>query len=455
MRAATLAARRSLYGQCCARRRRQAVGAGHSKLRGGPEWRWSTHLAYASRDRFPVLPPELGATQNRVGTFATGLVARGHDVTVICEQPNHPVGVFQPGFGRRPVMHERSLGLTVRRLWVVTSPHKTTSRRLGFYASFGAGAAAVVALSAPFDVVFASSPPLPGPLAAAAVARLRGMPFVLDVRDIWPAAAEALGELTNQRLIHALERAERWLYRASEKVTATTRPFCAHVDRIAGRAVSAYLPNGALDELLALPDSSPPSRGPFTIGYTGNLGIAQGLRIVFDAAEQLKGENVRFVIVGDGPLNAELRAEAERRRLGAVEFRPLIPVSDIASFMQTCHALLVPLRAHPLLADFVPSKLYDAMAVGRPAIVAASGEAAALVTESDAGIAVPPEDGAALARAVRALAGDPRRMLALGAAGRRAARNHARSLQITRLEQILIDAASARSGLAAIGFSEA
>jgi colanic acid biosynthesis glycosyl transferase WcaI len=388
-------------------------------------------------------PPEPGATQNRVGAFTDGLALRGHDVTVICEQPNHPAGVFHAGFGKLPMMTERRPGVVVRRLWVAASPHKTTMRRVSFYSSFAIAAGATLLASARFDVVLASSPPLPGALAAGAVSRLREMPFVLDVRDIWPAAAEALGELSNQRMIAALERAERWLYRSSTSVTATTRPFCAHIDRIAGRSVSVHIPNGALDELVAMPYMPPPKRG-FVVGYVGNLGIAQGLRIVFDAAERLREEDVRFLLVGDGPLSAELRAERDARGLDAVDIRPAVPVTEIAHVMQRCNALLVPLRAHPLLEDFVPSKLYDAIAVGRPAIVAARGEAAALVLACGAGIAIPPEDGAALADVVRALARDPEGAAALGQAGRNAGGEFARSRQIERLESVLASAAASR-----------
>jgi len=145
-------------------------------------------------------PPEPGATQNRMGAFADGLVAHGHEVTVVCEQPNHPTGVYQPGFGRRALMTERRPSLTVHRLWVATSPRKTTARRLAFYGTFAVGAAALVGAAARHDVVFATSPPLPGALAAAAAARVRRTPFVMDVRDIWPAAAEALGEVSSPRL---------------------------------------------------------------------------------------------------------------------------------------------------------------------------------------------------------------------------------------------------------------
>jgi glycosyltransferase involved in cell wall biosynthesis len=393
-------------------------------------------------------PPEPGATQNRLGTFSDALAARGHDVTVVCEQPCHPGGRFEPGFGRRPVMTERKAefaaeggSMTVRRLWVAASPEKTPARRLAFYGSFAAGVGIAGALESRPDVVFATSPPLPGALVAGAVAQARRLPFVLDVRDLWPAAAEALGELSNRTLLRGFERAERWLYRSASRVTATTQPFCRHIDALAGRTTSVHLPNGALDALVDLPDTDPPASPPFVVGYAGNLGIAQGLSIVVDAAERLRGDPAQFVLVGDGPVNETLRRKCEGASLPNVEFRSAVPVERIGDFLQACHALLVPLRAHPLLADFVPSKLFDAMAAGRPVILAAAGEAAGLVRDASAGVVVDPEDGAGLARAVRALMDDPDQARRMAQAGRAAARASRRSAMVERLEGVLLDAA--------------
>lgn len=384
--------------------------------------------------------PEVGATQNRLGTFADGLVERGHTVTVVCEQPNHPAGVFHAGFGRRALMSERRGALTVRRTWVAASPHKTTARRLAFYATFAGGAAALTLAVRGADVLFASSPPLPGALAVAAAARVRRLPFVLDVRDIWPAAAEALGELSNRRVLHMFERAERWIYRSASRVTATTRPFCRHIDATADRDVSVHLPNGALDELVALPHTAAPSGGPFTVGYAGNFGIAQGLGIVLDAADELHDANARFVLVGAGPLSEEIRRQRDKRRLDSVELRPGIPVSDIGAFLLSCDAVLVPLRDHPVFEDFIPSKLYDAMAVGRPALVAARGEAAALVREHECGLEIAPESGPQLAGAIRTLMRDRALSERLGAAGKRAAAPYARSRKVDQLEEVLLQA---------------
>lgn len=388
--------------------------------------------------------PEVGATQNRLGAFVDGLAARGHELTVVCEQPNHPAGVFQPGYGRRPLQSAREDGTTVRRVWVAASPVKTTANRLAFYATFAAGAAGLTAGARRPDVVFASSPPLPGVLAAAAAARARRIPLVVDVRDLWPAAAEALGELSNRRLIAAFERAERWLYRTAATVTATTEPFCRHIDARSSPGKAVHLPNGALDELLDVEAPPRTAGAPYTIGYAGNFGIAQGLGIVLDAARELRGDDVRFLLVGEGPVKAQLTAERDRDGLDAVEIRPGVPTAEVGPLLAGCDALLVPLRDHALLQDFIPSKLYDAMALGRPALVAAAGEPHALVRRTGAGVAVGPEDGPGLAAAIRRLREDPDAARAMGAAGREAARDLVRSRQVERLEDILLSVGTSR-----------
>jgi glycosyltransferase involved in cell wall biosynthesis len=389
-------------------------------------------------------PPEPGAAQNRISAFVAGLLGCGHQVTVVCEQPNHPVGVFHDGYGRRPLVSEHDGSLTIHRLWVATSPRKTSRRRLAFYGSFAVGALAAVRLVPRHDVAFVTSPPLPGVVAAAGGLIGRHVPYVLDVRDLWPAAAAALGELSNPRVIRQVERAERWLYRHAAAATATTRPFCRHIDRLAGRQIASHLPNGALDQLIEGPSTPPPASGLFTVGYAGNLGIAQGLGIVLDAAAELRGEDIRFRLVGDGPVGATLRSEIERRDLNAIEMRPVVSVEEVGNVLRGCNALLVPLAANRMLEDFVPSKLYDAMAVGRPVIAALGGEAANIVREAQCGMVIASEDGSALAAAARRLRDRPDLVDILGRAGRRAAKEHARSRQVTRLEHVLHCAAERR-----------
>ena len=415
----------------------------------GRRWRCETRSRLDRVVRVLVVTqyyrPEIGAPPNRLGSFVDGLVAAGHDVEVVCEQPNHPAGVFFPGFGGRPLFTEHEQGATIRRLWVATSRRKTTARRLAFYATFAAGAGIAALIVRRPHVVFVSSPPLPGALMVAAAARARRIPYVLDVRDLWPAAAEALGEISNPSTIRALERAERWIYRNAARVTTTTAPFCSHVNSLAGSGKAAHLPNGAMDELLDVPVVGRAAVQPVTIGYAGNFGIAQGLSVVLDAAEELADVPVRFVMIGEGPLKEQFLADRDRRDLnGLVKVRPEQPQSNIAPVLAQCDALLVPLRDSPVLRDFIPSKLYDAMALGRPAIVAAAGEPHRLVEQTGCGLAIPPENGRALAAAIRRIIDDPAAAAEMGRAGREAAQNLVRSRQIQRLESILTEVAGGR-----------
>jgi glycosyltransferase involved in cell wall biosynthesis len=388
-------------------------------------------------------PPEPGAAQNRLGAFVEGLLDRGHAVTVLCEQPNHPAGRFQPGYGRRPVVVERDGPLTVKRLWVAASPRKTVPRRAAFYGTFAAGAAAIVLGGPRFDVALASSPPLPGALAATAAARARRIPFVLDVRDIWTIAVGSLDMGGKAGLLHPLETLERLLFRSAGRVTTTTHAFCRHIDQVAGRQVSEYLPNGARDDLLALPERAIAADGALIVGYAGNLGLLHGLEVVLDAADLLRSEDVRFVIVGDGPRGDDLRRRRQRLGLESVEMRPSIPAERIGEFLMGCDVLLSPLAPHPALDAVIPSKTYDAMAVGRPVITSARGEAAALVRDNDCGMVVEPNNPAALAEAIRVLARDRELAERYGRAGRATAAAHARSGQLELLDGLLRGVAGA------------
>src|SRR6266540_254755 len=197
-------------------------------------------------------PPEVGATQTRMQTFAEYLAARGHQVTVICEFPNHPKGVIPPEYRGRLLEDDRSNPYRILRVWVKSNPEKTRSTRLAFYLSYMALATAVAPLAGRADVVLATTPPLFVGAAGLAVARLKRAPFVLDVRDLWPAAAVALDELSGGVALRAAEVLERWLYRQASVVIGVTRPFCDHIDQVREtdpRAV--FVPNGTLDLFFA------------------------------------------------------------------------------------------------------------------------------------------------------------------------------------------------------------
>ena len=390
-------------------------------------------------------PPEVGATQSRMQAFAEYLAARGHQVTVIAEFPNHPRGVIPADYRGSLYEDDRSNPYRVLRVWVKASEEKTQRTRMAFYLSYMALATALAPVAGKADVVVATTPPLFTGAAGLALARLNRAPFVLDVRDLWPSAAVSLNQISAGRPLRLAEWLERLLYRKATAVVAVTRPFCAHVDRIrAAPPPTTLIPNGTLDLFL----DAEPANGraalradpdEFVVTFAGTHGIAQGLDTVIEAAPQLDRE-ARFALIGDGPLKEPLVRLAHEAGVRNVDFHDQVPLTETPPLLASSDALLVPLSAHPTFRDFVPSKLIDAMAVGRPVVLAAAGEAAHILEEAGAGVVAAPEDPDDLVRAVRWLRSHPAEAAEMGRRGREYARTRRRSEGAKQLERLILDA---------------
>lgn len=388
--------------------------------------------------------PEVTAARARLHSFAAGLAARGHEVEVVCEVPNHPEGVIRTEFRGRALARRRLDGFRVNYVWVRTRPEKTFANRLLFYGSYAAMATATgLALRRP-DVVVASSPPLPAGAAAALIAAGRRVPLVLDVRDLWPEAAVILGELTDERAIRLAERLERSLYRRAAAITTVTAPFAREIaGRISDPEKIELIPNGTTRTWLAAGELEVDrgelglARDRFVWLYPGNLGLAQGLEAAIDAAASL-GDRFQLVLLGEGAARAALAERAAKLPSGSVVFHDLVPPDLAARYMRSADALLVSLDAQPALAKFVPSKLFDCCAVGRPVVLAARGEAPRLANATGAALAVAPGDAPALAAAIRRLHDEPETGSRLARAGRAFAAEHLREDQVGVLERVLI-----------------
>lgn len=393
-------------------------------------------------------PPEVGGPATRLHAFAAGLAGRGHHVTVLCEVPNYPQGVIHREFRGRPVIRRTLDGCHILYVWVQTSPKRTALRRLSWYGSYALLATAVgMPLPRP-DVIFASSPPLTVGIPAAVLSRMRNTPLVLDVRDLWTEAAMALGELTQPQLISGLEMLEKYLYDSAAHITTVTKPFCeAIASAIGDKTKVSLIPNGTTRLWVDAADLEP-SRAElglrddrFIWTFAGNVGLAQGLESVVDAAELLD-ERFQLLILGNGTARAALEMRATSVRPGKIVFRDQLPPEQAALYLRASDALVVPLKAAPVLASFVPSKLFDCCAVGKPVIVAAAGEPSRLVREAGAGLPIAPGDPTALAGAVRRLEADSGLGRQLAQAGRAFGAEHLRERQVERLAAILTVAAA-------------
>jgi glycosyltransferase involved in cell wall biosynthesis len=404
------------------------------------------HILYLSQ----YFPPEVGATQTRAYEMARGLVQAGHQVTMIAEVPNHPSGIVPPEYRGRWVERSTLDGVDVLRVWVKASPVKTFRSRMAFYLTYMANATLVGALRArgPFDVVYATSPPLFVGAAGLALHRLKRAPFVFEVRDLWPESAVALGELSSPRAIAWAGKLEELCYNRASRIVVVTEGIRQRlIQRGFPAGKLALLPNGANTDLFqpqpALgaqfrAEHSLPADA-FVAIYAGIHGIAQGLETVLHAASLLRNTpGVRFVLVGEGPVKPELQALAAQLRLDNLLMLPEQPRAAMPVILSAADAAIVPLRKLELFQGALPSKMFDAWACGLPLLLSIDGEARRTLEAAQGGLTIPPEDPGALADAIRALAAEPDRGRSLGRNGRRyTEQHHSRQAQARALEKLL------------------
>lgn len=395
--------------------------------------------------------PELTAASLRLEPIAAGLARRGHEVEVVCEFPSHPHGIIPPEYRGRVRVRESGGGYAVTRVWTRASPSKRARARLASYASFAVAATAAGATLSRVDAILASSPPLPVGEVGSLLARRHRCPWVLDVRDLWPQAPLALGELEPGRASRVAEALERHLYRAADAVTTPTPSFAAHIAAIAGERDKVHvIANGTTREWLAAGEAEPDREAAglpadrFVWTYAGNLGLSQDLEVAIEAAALL-GEGYELLLLGDGTRREALERYAAERPGGIVRFRDAVPPVEAMAIMRASDALLVALADVPALGRSIPVKLYDSCAIGRPVIVAAPGEVRALAEQQRAGLTIDPGDPAALAAAVRSLASSAATRERLATSGREFARQSLRETGVEQIEGVLAGLLSARA----------
>ena len=398
-------------------------------------------------------PPETNAAATRVFERASYWIRWGHQVTVITCAPNFPRGKLFAGYENRWRQVEDMAGIRVVRVKTfITRNEGVVLRTVDFLSFLFTGASAALFEKRP-DVVVATSPQFFTAVAGWMVGAARGVPFIFELGDLWPASIVAVGAIHHSVALKWLERFELFLYRRSACVVALTQAFKENLtargtspDKIAvvvnGVDLFRYAPRPRDETLSELWDL----KGRLVVGYIGTHGMAHGLRNVLDTADRLRDEkNLRFILAGAGAERSALMAEARNRRLDNVVFVPPQPKDNMPAIWSLCDVALVHLRNTDTFKGVIPSKIFEAMAMGLPIILATpEGEASRIVAEDRAGIWVPAEDPDALAQAIRRLMYDSEARRALAAQSLAAAPKHTRENQARKMLAVLKLAAAGR-----------
>ncbi len=391
-------------------------------------------------------PPETNAAATRVFERACYWVKAGHRVTIITTAPNFPNGIVFPGYKNRWHQVEYMSGIRVIRVKTyITSNQGIIRRTLDFLSFMVMGVFGGLFETKP-DVIVSTSPQFFAAVAGWILSGLRSVPFVFELGDLWPASISAVGILRPGIVLRLIEKLELHLYARAEAIVSLTHAF---KDNLSMRGVNAdkiaVIPNGVdlwrygIRDRDADLDRQWNTTGNFIVGYVGTHGMAHALSNVLDTAEILKSyDNIRFLLVGAGAEREELVLATEERGLSNIIFMPPQPKIAMPSVWSLCDIALVHLKDDDVFAGVIPSKMFEAMAMGLPILMAVpAGEASQIILSRNAGLHIPPENPKALANVIIELFLDPVSLKTFAKNSLAAAPHHSREAQAHHMLSVL------------------
>ena len=362
-------------------------------------------------------PPEVNAPASRTFEHCREWVRSGQQVTVITCAPNFPKGRIYDGYRNRLWQIEEMDGIRVIRVWSYMTANEGFAKRILDYQSFMASATIAALFILRVDLVIGTSPQFFTVCAAWAVGALKRIPFVFELRDIWPESIKAVGAMQDSTMIRLLERIEMFLYRHADRIVTVTRAFRENLIRrgVDGGKI-ATVTNG-VDMVSFRPKPKDEAllkelclEGKFVCGYVGTHGLAHHLETILDAAERLAADGLggrfHFILLGDGARKQALQAEAQRRGLANVTFVDTVPKADVARYWSVLDVSIIHLRKTELFTTVIPSKLFECMGMALPVLHGVAGESAEIVRSDDVGVVFEPENSQQLVAEIQSLESD-------------------------------------------------
>ena len=337
------------------------------------------HILFVSN----YFPPEVNAPATRLMEHARVWVEEGHTVDVLTSVPNFPEGEVYDGYDNT-LTREMHDGIRVTRVPMYVSANEGVVKRTASYLSYMASAVWYARQLPTPDVVVATSPQFFAACGGALIARQKDVPFVMEVRDLWPESVVAVGAMERNALIRAFERLERFLYEQSDHIVVVTDAFKRAIQEkgVPGAKISV-IKNGVdlsqwnqpLDEArLEALRAEHDLEGKFVASYIGTIGMAHRADVLLEAAQQCDDPDVVFMIVGTGAQREALEARQAELQLPNVRLVDKVPKETVPYLLALTDASVVHLKKSPLFKTVIPSKIFEAMATRTPIVLGVEGE---------------------------------------------------------------------------------
>jgi len=375
-------------------------------------------------------PPEVGAPQARLSELAKFWQKHGHEVVVLTGFPNHPTGIIPIEYRGKIFQKEILNGVEIWRHWLFATPNKGFLKKIIGHISFMFSCLGLSLFRGKRpDWIVVSSPTLFSVLIAYLMGKIRRVPFIFEVRDLWPGIFVELGVLKNPILIKALESVEMYLYRKATKIVVVTQGFKMNIssrgisdDKITvitnGVDLSFLDPNKISNEKIVELKTHFHINNKFVVLYMGAHGISHGLEVILEVAKKLRNSNVVFLFVGDGAEKEKLIQLSNSWNLDNVIFHESVERNQTPLYYSMADACLVPLKNIQGFETFIPSKMFEIMALKRPILASVRGEAEKILIKSGSALISTPENADELVANIEKLKNDEVLSHKLGESGR-------------------------------------
>lgn len=393
-------------------------------------------------------PPEVNAPASRTFEHCREWVKAGHQVTVITGAPNFPKGKVFDGYRNRLWQQEIVAGIRVIRVWTYITANEGFSKRTLDYLSYMITGFLASLFVRRVDLVVGTSPQFFTVCAAYASSLIKRVPWVFELRDIWPESIRVVGAMKQSKVLDFLEKVELFLYRKASAIVSVTHAFRASLIRLGVNGNKIHVVTNGVDISRFSPRNKDAElqrqyglQDKFVAGYIGTHGLAHALDTLLDAAKALKvtpnGDRLRIILLGDGAKKADLRQRAKTEGLDNIIFADSVSKEQVVRYWSLLDVSIIHLKRDQLFTTVIPSKLFECMSMGVPVLHGVQGESADIVEREDVGLLFEPENAESLINGLQRLVNNPELLARFKSNGPLGAKHYDRSSLARQMLEIL------------------